>query len=1078
MYKHLTQSDITVRPFKTYKNWTVQSLNTSSVDSFGEGTYISGKMGINEGLRIDGFFYESGSSFSQEPVNPSGEYKRITYSQVQSMFYSGDKNPLKQFGVENWGTNSNTSVGEVRTISDRILVGKISKDLWGEEIKPESVHLTDYSDPHTIFEIYDDGYTNLFITSSHFSTYEQVRAIKSVESHSFYFAGRGRFFFRGNEVTFQQARDLRAAGGQVDYVEAPDSWVYPPDALKSPPLNIYDPTTERFGSSVSAWYKYIAVGSPLDAQNFTTSSRGQVNLFEYDDNMNSHRFVRTFRSTNYPDTSSYNFFREQDPNWKATASIQWQASASMMDSFGYDVAIRDNYMAIGAPTEDTNATGSLSRGIVYIYYKFKGGADHWGLVGTLVGSGSNYRFGESVSISNDLLVVGAPGANNNTGSVYVYRNLSNVDTGSFVWNLEATLTSTQAGPSDFFGADLEVSNERLVVGNRKVNGPGYVSVFTSSFVESSSLYATTPYLFYSSSYHTSSISASWGEMRAFRRNSDPGDLNLHSPYTALEVSESVDYFGSKVSIDGDNMAVCCFSDKSFLISGTVHSLGAVYFYNYGYDLDCHIYDFTFRNKTFGDRSFAVNNNFARSISLRGGTAAIGYLPDQLQYSASLSASIMDDPTGSLLIEHFTYVGSSAADVNGILGRVSIYDFDSKNITWGISNTIKRNKQANLPSYVFGYSVALSDAISGSTFLAVGAPTFTYAVSGSNASALITATGSAYSTQTGSFYSPYSAYTSWVSGSISGSMFVYNLDNYEENPKIGNVFYKNGEVTITHPGRDYQNIMFNTGSTGFNLDFQGTHTIFEHEYLVSITPGDFNFSTNPTALLNQAALFDVNQDGIFDFKDVDLILRFLNRQRYYTIVDEDDNAIVLNQDTLEDESWWNADILQTESEDVLLLEALFVANQTVATDLSGGILTDAIYQYIKKNLADTMILDIDKNGVIDERDGAFLLSYWLGTLSDARISQLLDTNSKRIYFKDIKNYIETYTGVLNGFIINPLFHEYLISSSYDPTGSYLAPVITTIGLYDEHNELAIIGKLGRPIKNLLDWPVNIIVRFDT
>jgi hypothetical protein len=46
----------------------------------------------------------------------------------------------------------------------------------------------------------------------------------------------------------------------------------------------------------------------------------------------------------------------------------------------------------------------------------------------------------------------------------------------------------------------------------------------------------------------------------------------------------------------------------------------------------------------------------------------------------------------------------------------------------------------------------------------------------------------------------------------------------------------------------------------------------------------------------------------------------------------------------------------------------------------------------------------------------------------------------------------------------------------PTGSYLAPFITTIGLYDG-NELVAVGKLGRPVKNLVDWPVNIVVRFD-
>ena len=58
MYKHITQSDITVRPFKTYKNWTVQSIDSSSLDTYGDPTYFAGKMVINEGLKIDGIFYD------------------------------------------------------------------------------------------------------------------------------------------------------------------------------------------------------------------------------------------------------------------------------------------------------------------------------------------------------------------------------------------------------------------------------------------------------------------------------------------------------------------------------------------------------------------------------------------------------------------------------------------------------------------------------------------------------------------------------------------------------------------------------------------------------------------------------------------------------------------------------------------------------------------------------------------------------------------------------------------------------------------------------------------------------------
>lgn len=59
-----------------------------------------------------------------------------------------------------------------------------------------------------------------------------------------------------------------------------------------------------------------------------------------------------------------------------------------------------------------------------------------------------------------------------------------------------------------------------------------------------------------------------------------------------------------------------------------------------------------------------------------------------------------------------------------------------------------------------------------------------------------------------------------------------------------------------------------------------------------------------------------------------------------------------------------------------------------------------------------------------------------------------------------------------------FDDYLVSSSIDRTGSFLAPFITTIGLYDDQLNMIAVAKLPQPIKSLPDYPINFIVRFDT
>jgi hypothetical protein len=59
-----------------------------------------------------------------------------------------------------------------------------------------------------------------------------------------------------------------------------------------------------------------------------------------------------------------------------------------------------------------------------------------------------------------------------------------------------------------------------------------------------------------------------------------------------------------------------------------------------------------------------------------------------------------------------------------------------------------------------------------------------------------------------------------------------------------------------------------------------------------------------------------------------------------------------------------------------------------------------------------------------------------------------------------------------------FDDYFESGSVDPTGSYLAPFITTIALYDDDLNMIAVAKLPQAIKSLPDYPLNFIIRFDS
>jgi len=98
-------------------------------------------------------------------------------------------------------------------------------------------------------------------------------------------------------------------------------------------------------------------------------------------------------------------------------------------------------------------------------------------------------------------------------------------------------------------------------------------------------------------------------------------------------------------------------------------------------------------------------------------------------------------------------------------------------------------------------------------------------------------------------------------------------------------------------------------------------------------------------------------------------------------------------------------------------------------------------------------------------------------------------TKEVYDSGIK-FVKKLTNLNNGTQL-----DYRIQSKIDPTkygswddydeysttdrtGSYLAPYITTIGLYDDSLNMVAVAKLPQPIKSLHDYPVNFIIRFDT
>lgn len=93
---------------------------------------------------------------------------------------------------------------------------------------------------------------------------------------------------------------------------------------------------------------------------------------------------------------------------------------------------------------------------------------------------------------------------------------------------------------------------------------------------------------------------------------------------------------------------------------------------------------------------------------------------------------------------------------------------------------------------------------------------------------------------------------------------YTGSLYQTN-RIGNVFYRNGQIVISSPMPKYHDMLI-TGSAAdpnaFKLVYKGQHTIYENEVMIRVPKGTFNISTNPSSVYRPATGFsnDCNTEG--------------------------------------------------------------------------------------------------------------------------------------------------------------------------------------------------------------------------
>ena len=142
--------------------------------------------------------------------------------------------------------------------------------------------------------------------------------------------------------------------------------------------------------------------------------------------------------------------------WEATLTA---SDASVSDSFGASVAIEGDLIVVGATLTDVPG---LNNGAAYVF-RFDG--FNWNEEAKLLAmdAGSLDLAGTSVDISGNRVVVGAPQDNDNgpdSGSAYVFE----YNPASAIWEEKQKLVAADAAFGDNFGQSVSISGDLLVVG--------------------------------------------------------------------------------------------------------------------------------------------------------------------------------------------------------------------------------------------------------------------------------------------------------------------------------------------------------------------------------------------------------------------------------------------------------------------------------------------------------------------------------------------------------------------------------------------------------------------------------------
>ena len=166
--------------------------------------------------------------------------------------------------------------------------------------------------------------------------------------------------------------------------------------------------------------------------------------------------------------------------WTQTAQLIPENS-DISQRFGCSVSICGDMVVVG----DVGTNYPNEGGVAYVFAKNSGGTNNWGQIAKLkpdVSTDFDY-FGASISIFEEQVLIGAPGygeLNRTTGRAFLFAKNSG---GTNNWGQVAELKSSNPQINASFGVSVSIHSERIIIGadtDNNFKGRAYVFTFRKS----------------------------------------------------------------------------------------------------------------------------------------------------------------------------------------------------------------------------------------------------------------------------------------------------------------------------------------------------------------------------------------------------------------------------------------------------------------------------------------------------------------------------------------------------------------------------------------------------------------------